>query len=327
MSHIPWVTHRVHRHDVEQAYVRVREHVHQTPVLSSRALNHMCGAEELGGLFFKCENLQRTGSFKIRGAMNAVLALSQDDAEKGVVTHSSGNHAQALALAAAVRKISATVVMPDNAPAIKRRAVEEYGARVVLCAPTLEAREAACATIVANTGATFVPPYNHEMVMAGQGTLALELDASHPNLDAIVVPVGGGGMISGVAAYFHGSKTRVIGAEPAAASDAWESKQNGTIASAKNTFTIADGLRTSLGSLTFPIVRDWVESITLIEENDIRQSQRLIMERMKLVIEPSAGVSVAAAMTLLRAHNTWRIGVVLCGGNVDLDARPWRVEG
>lgn len=315
---------------IRAALARIAPHVHRTPVLTSRTMDARASEDGVARrLFFKCENLQRVGAFKVRGAMNAVLKLPDEVAARGVVTHSSGNHAQALALAASLRGIPAHIVMPTNAPEVKREAVRGYGGRVVPCEPTQASRETTARRIADETGATLIPPYDHPDVIEGQGTIALELFEEHPDLDAVIVPLGGGGMISGIALAYRelAPRTQVIGAEPALAADAFESKAGGAIVAQKPPVTVADGLRTSLGALTFPVVRDLVASIVLVDEDEIVAATRLVFERMKLVIEPSAGVSVAAALgrgqTRLDPALT-KVGVVLCGGNVDLDALPWQ---
>jgi threonine dehydratase/serine racemase len=314
---------------IRAALARIAPHVHRTPVLTSRTMDALASEDGVARrLFFKCENLQRIGAFKVRGAMNAVLKLPDEVARRGVVTHSSGNHAQALALAASLRGIPAHIVMPTNAPEVKREAVRGYGGIVVPCEPTQASREATAGRIAAETGATLIPPYDHPDVIEGQGTIALELFEEHPELDAVVVPLGGGGMISGIALAYRelAPRVQVIGAEPALAADAFESKEAGAIVAQKPPVTVADGLRTSLGALTFPVVRDLVAQIVLVEEDAIVRATKLVFERMKLVIEPSAGVSVAVATgrgrTALPA-DARNVGVILCGGNVDLDALPW----
>ncbi len=307
---------------VQAAAERIAPHANRTPIHTSRTLSALSGRE----LFFKCETFQRVGAFKFRGAMNAVAKLDDRTAARGVVTHSSGNHAQALALAARIRGVAAHIVMPTNAPEVKRRAVIGYGGIVVPCAPTLASREETAARVVAETGGTLVPPYDHADVIAGQGTIALELFADRPALDAVIVPVGGGGMISGIALAYRelAPHVRVIGAEPQGADDAARSKASGTLLPQTAPATIADGLRTSLGALTWPVVRDVVARIETVGEDEIVKAMRLVFERMKLVIEPSAAVGVAVALRAgaLRDDET-RVGVVLCGGNVDLDALPW----
>ncbi len=278
-------------------------------------------------LFFKCEIFQRVGAFKFRGACNAVMRLDDAEAARGVVTHSSGNHAQALALAARLRGIPAHVVMPITAQAIKRNAVLSYGARVIPCEATLAARESTAAQVVAETGGTMIPPYNHPDVIAGQGTIALEVIEDVPDLDAIIVPIGGGGMISGIALAMRelAPRVKVIAAEPAGADDAARSKDSGALLPQTRPVTIADGLLTSLGSLTWPVVRDVVDRVITVEEPEIVSAMRLVFERMKIVIEPSAAVGVAVALgeAIRKVEGARRVGVVPGGGNVDLDRLPW----
>jgi len=310
---------------IRAAQRRIEPFVRRTPVLTSATLDAMSGRH----LWFKCELLQKTGSFKFRGATNAVRMLDDASAARGVVTHSSGNHAQALALAARMRGIPAFVVMPSNSAEIKKSAVRGYGATVIECEPTLEARESTAARVLAETGGAMVPPYNHPNVIAGQGTIALELLDECPQLDAIVVPLGGGGLISGIAIAAKSLKPsiRIIGAEPELAGDAAASKREGSIQPAMKPVTIADGLRTALGPLTFPVVRDLVDEVVLVSEADIAAHMRLVWERMKITIEPSAAVGVAVACGAWmksRENAALRdVGVVLCGGNVDLSAPPW----
>jgi len=301
---------------VRAAQERVAPFIHRTPVLTSATLDRLSGRS----LFFKCEIFQRTGSFKFRGATNAVRMLDDATAARGVVTHSSGNHAQALALAASMRGIAAHVVMPSNSAEIKKAAVRGYGARIIECVPTLEAREATAARVLEETGGSMIPPYNHANVIAGQGTIALELLEQCADLDAIIVPLGGGGLISGITIAAKGinPKIRIIGAEPALAGDAALSKKYGSIQPPMEPVTIADGLRTALGPLTFPIVRDLVDEIALVSEDEIRAHMRLVWERMKITIEPSAAVGVAVACGCGAAALPQRVGVILCGGNVDM---------
>lgn len=307
--------------DVRAAADRIAPFAHVTPVVTSRTMDERSHRS----LFFKCENLQRVGAFKFRGAMNAVAKLDEATAQRGVVTHSSGNHAQALALAARIRGIPAHIVMPTNAPEVKRQAVLGYGANVIPCAPTQAAREETAARVVSSTGGTLVPPYDHPDVIAGQGTIALELFASHADLDAVIVPVGGGGMVSGIALAYRelAPHVRVIGAEPLDADDASRSKGGGVLVPQTGTHTVADGLRTSLGGLTWPVVRDVVDRIETVSEEAIVAAMRLVFERMKLVIEPSAAVGVAVALSGALREDERRVGIVLCGGNVDLDALPF----
>ncbi|MFO0827916.1 MAG: pyridoxal-phosphate dependent enzyme [Phycisphaerales bacterium] len=312
---------------IRDAARRIAPHAHRTPVVTCAALSALADAD----LRFKCENFQKVGAFKFRGACNAVFKLSDAQAKRGVVTHSSGNHAQALALAARLRGIPAHIVMPRNAPAVKREAVEGYGGIVYPCEPTVADREATADRVVRETGGTLIPPYNHPDVIAGQGTIALEFLEQCPDLGAIVVPIGGGGMISGVAIAAKALKPsiRVVAAEPENADDAARSKELGAIQPVSSRTTIADGLRTSLGELTFPVVRDLVDEVVTVTEDEIVRAMRLVFERAKLVIEPSAAVGVAVALskrsTALRSANG-PIGIVLCGGNVDLDALPWRAR-
>jgi len=280
-------------------------------------------------LFFKCEHLQKVGAFKFRGACNAVFSLSDAAAAHGVVTHSSGNHAQALALAARLRGIAAHIVMPRNAAAVKQRAVEGYGGRIIQCAPTLEAREETAAEVLAETGGVLVPPYDYAPVIAGQGTVLLELLAQVADLDAVIAPVGGGGLVSGlcVAAELNPS-LRVFAAEPLGADDAARSKAANQLFPQTDPHTIADGLLTSLGQLTWPLIRDRVERIITVSENEIVAAMRLAWERAKLLIEPSAAVAVAAVLSaeFKGLAGLTRVGVVLSGGNVDLGKLHW-VEG
>jgi threonine dehydratase len=276
-------------------------------------------------IFCKCENFQKGGAFKFRGACNAVLVLSDAAAQRGVATHSSGNHAAALALAAHLRGITAYVVMPRNAPEVKKAAVAEYGGRMVFCEPTLAAREAMLASVVQETGATFIPPYNDPQVIAGQGTAALELCEDVAGLDVVLAPVGGGGLVSGtaIAVAELSPTTRVIAAEPAGADDAYRSLQAGTILPSIHPKTIADGLLTSLGELTFAIIQRHVAQIVPVSEEAIRSAMRHVWERMKIVIEPSAAVPIGALLEKRVALTGQRVGVILSGGNVDLDRLPW----
>jgi threonine dehydratase len=307
--------------DIEAAATRIAPYAHHTPVLTCRALDALCDAE----LYFKCENFQKVGAFKFRGAVNAVFSLSDAEARSGVATHSSGNHAQALALAARLRGITATIVMPDNAPRVKREAVAGYGAEIVPCRPTLQAREDGLAEVVSRTGAAFIHPYDDERVIAGQGTAALELCTEVPNLDVVTTPVGGGGLLSGTALSVQALNPdcAVIAAEPAGADDAWRSLQAGKIIPSHDPHTIADGLLTSLGEKTFPIIQRLVQDIVTVEDTAIVTAMKLIWERMKIVVEPSAAVPLAAIMSARDRFPGRRIGVILSGGNVDLDRLPW----
>ena len=265
------------------------------------------------------------GAFKIRGATNAVLSLDERAAAAGVATHSSGNHAAALALAARLRGVLAYVVMPDTAPQVKKEAVAGYGAQITFCAPTLEAREAGLARIVAETGAVFIPPYNDERIIAGQATAALELLADIPDLDLILTPVGGGGLVSGTALTVRSLSPppRVIAAEPRGADDAYRSFRAGHIIPSVNPQTIADGLLTSLGDKTFAIIRDCVDDIVTVEEADIIRAMRLIWERMKIIVEPSAAVPLGALLGRSVGVRGKRVAIILSGGNVDLARLPF----
>ena len=311
--------------DVLAAAERIRPHAHRTPVLTCAALDAMTGAR----LFFKCENLQKVGAFKFRGACNAVMALSGAEAARGVATHSSGNHAAALALAARLRGIAAHVVMPRTARAIKKAAVAGYGALITECEPTLAAREAALAEVVAATGATVVHPYNDPRVIAGQGTAALELLAEIDGLDMMLAPVGGGGLLSGtaVAAAAISPSTAVWGAEPAGADDAQRSLAEGRIVPSVDPQTIADGLLTSLGPNTFAILRALAAGIVTVSEAAIVTAMRHSWERMKVLVEPSSAVPLAALLERRLAIAGRRVGIIVSGGNVDLDALPWAAAG
>jgi threonine dehydratase len=308
--------------DVHAAADRVRPFVTHTPVHTSGTMDALAGRR----LFFKCENFQKTGSFKYRGATNAVRKLDAATAARGVVTHSSGNHAQALALAARERGIPATIVMPRTAPAVKRQAVIGYGGRVVECEPVVSERERVANQTVAETGGVLIPPYDHPDVIAGQGTAALELLADVPDLDAVVVPVGGGGMLSGYCVAIKGTKpaVRVFAAEPLNADDAARSMATGERQPPVPPNSIADGLLTNLGELTWPIIREHVEGVLTVTEAEIVAAMRLVWERMKLVIEPSAAVGVAVVLgEAFKSTQAERVGVVLCGGNVSLDKVYW----
>jgi threonine dehydratase len=308
---------------VRAAARRIAGLAHRTPIMTCATLDRLAGR----AFFFKCENFQKVGAFKFRGACNAVARLPSDVAARGVVTHSSGNHAQALALAAKLRGIPAFIVMPSSASPVKRRAVEGYDAEVIECAPTLAARESTAAEVLARTGGTLIPPYNHPDVIAGQGTAALELMEDVPGLDALVAPVGGGGLVAGVCIAAKGinPRMRAFAAEPAGADDAARSKASGTLIPQTDPRTIADGLLTSLGDLTWPVIRDQVERVVTVNEEQIIAAMRLAWERAKLLIEPSSAVAVAAVLTdeFRALDGLHRVGIILSGGNVDLDKLPW----
>lgn len=308
--------------DVRAAARRIQPYIHRTPVLTNESLN----AKVKTQVFLKCENMQKVGAFKSRGATNAVFSLRDGEASRGVCTHSSGNHAQALALAARLRGIPAYIVMPENAPAVKKQAVAGYGGQITFCAPTLEAREATLMRIYESTGASVVHPYNDERVIAGQGTAALELLEEIPNLDVMITPVGGGGLLSGTAivATEMNKEIRVIAGEPELADDAYRSFHAGTILPSDQPKTIADGLLTSLGTLTFPIIQQRVEQIVTVSEQAIIDSMKFIWERAKIIIEPSAAVAVAVLWAQKIDLRGLRVGIILTGGNVDLEKLPWQ---
>lgn len=300
---------------------RIAGKVHRTPVLTSQLLDHVSGAN----VFFKAEHLQRVGAFKARGATNAVLNLNDDRARAGVATHSSGNHGAALAMAAAARGIAAHIVMPANAPAVKKEAVAAYGGLIVECEPTLAAREATLARVVAATGAVEIHPYNHPDIIAGQGTAALELLEQVEDLDVVVVPVGGGGLLAGTALAVKGSNplTEVLAVEPEGADDAFRSFGLGELQPQTNPQTIADGLRAGLGELNFSIIRKQVDTILTVPESRIVEAMRLQWSRMKQVVEPSGAVSFAGLLEHPERFRGRRVGVIISGGNLDLANLPW----
>jgi threonine dehydratase len=295
--------------------------IHRTPVLTSSFFNHLTGSS----LYFKCENFQRMGAFKMRGAASAMVTLSENEKRRGVVTHSSGNFAQAVSLAANGMGIRAYIVMPENAPEVKKSAVRGYGGEITLCASTLEAREEACQKIIRETGATFLHPSNDLDVIIGQGTAAKELLEDIEDLDILIAPVGGGGLIAGtaLAAFFYGTDCEVVGAEPALVDDAYRSLQSGRIETNSRTDTIADGLRTILGDINFPIIQRYVKEIIRVEEADIIPAMKLVYERMKIIIEPSCAVPVAAIIHNQDIFRNKKTGVILSGGNVDINNLPF----
>ena len=306
---------------IRSAHARIRPHIHRTPVFTSESIDHMAGAR----LFFKCENLQKTGSFKFRGATNAVFSLTDEEAKLGVVTQSSGNHAGAIALAARRRGIPAWIVMPGTAPRAKRQAVESYGGCVTECEYSVASRDAACKALQEKTGAVLIHPYNDVRVIAGQGTAAVELLEDVPDLDVIITPLSGGGLLSGtsIAAKSVRPQIRVIGAEPKNADDAYRSLASGKIEPAAKTETIADGLRATLCPLTFSILRQHVDEIALVTEEEILAAMRTLWERLKLIVEPSGAVSAAIAIYKKFPVDGKRIGIILSGGNLDLDQIPF----
>jgi len=314
------------------AHRRIAPRIHRTPVLRSTSLNAVTGAQ----LFFKCENLQKTGSFKIRGASNAILSLTEQEAARGIVTQSSGNHGAAVACAAAWRGIPAWIVMPRNAPAVKAKAIEGYGGKVVFCEPTVTARKATCDRVEAETGAHLVHPYDDDRIIAGQATAAKELLEEVGDLDAVFAPVSGGGLLSGTCLGAKGIRAdvRIFGCEPERADDAYRSLTTGTLQSQDSSDTIADGLRASLAPRTFAILRRHVERILLVSEEEIISAARLVWERMKIIIEPSSAVAIApllrpgvvASLNLPKRADAAvpKLGVILSGGNVDLSSLLWK---
>ncbi len=316
MPQIPTLT------DISEAAERIRPFAHRTPVLTSAWFNEQTGVE----LFFKCENFQKVGAFKFRGACNAIGKLTKEEGERGIVTHSSGNHAQAVALAAKLNGYKATIVMPENAPKVKVEAVKGYGAEIVFCESTIASREETAQAIIQKTGATFIHPYNHPDVIAGQGTAAKELLEDVPGLDVMIAPVGGGGLMSGtlIAAKSMKPGILVFGAEPELADDAFRSLKSGNIEPVLRTDTIADGLRTSLGELTFHIIQTHIDDLVTVSEASIIRDMRNVWERMKIIIEPSCAVPVAAVMDKKVQVEGMKVGIILTGGNVDLDSFTWK---
>lgn len=309
------------KNDIIKAADRLSPHIHRTPIHTSKAINKILGTE----LFFKCENFQKVGAFKYRGATNAVIQLSKKDLQYGVATHSSGNHAQALALAAKISNTKAYIVMPSNAPESKIEAVKGYGAKIIECEPTLEARESTLNQVIKKTNAHFIHPYNDYRIITGQATAAKELIEEQPELDFIIAPVGGGGLLSGTAlsVKYFSPLTKVIGAEPIGADDAYKSFVAGKIIPSINPDTIADGLLTSLGELTFPIIRKNVMKILTIQDSFTIEAMQLIWSRMKIVVEPSAAVPLAVVMKNQAFFRDKNIGIILSGGNVDLNKLPF----
>ncbi len=307
--------------DILQAAERIRPYVNHTPIITSATLNRMTGAE----IFFKCENFQKVGAFKARGATNAIFSLEESQTIHGVCTHSSGNHAQALAWAASLRDLPAYIVMPENSSPVKINAVKDYGGIITFCIPTLEAREKTLKNVIAATAAIEIHPYNNLCIIAGQATTTAELLEDISDLDILLAPVGGGGLLSGtaLASHYFSSDTKVIAAEPELANDAWLSFTQKKFVASTNSNTIADGLRTSLGSFTFPIILKYVESIITVSEEAIIHAMRLVWERMKILIETSSAVTVAALLSGKMDVKGKKVGVIFSGGNVDLDHLPW----
>ena len=309
---------------IRAAHERIRPHIHRTPILTSARLDAASGAS----LFFKCENFQKVGAFKARGATNAVFSLDDATAQRGVATHSSGNHAAALSRAAKLRGIAAHIVMPSNSSKVKVRAVEEYGGRIVFCEPTQTAREETCARVIAETGATLIHSFENEDVMAGQGTAAVEL-LEDVDVDLVLCPVGGGGLLCGtaVAAKTMRPKIKVIATEPANADDAAQSFRAGRLMRVDKPNTIADGLRTNVGAPNFSLMQRYVDDVVTVSEDAIVTAMRTIWQTMKIIVEPSAAVAYAAILEGAASKIDIvgkRVGIILTGGNVDLDALPWK---
>jgi threonine dehydratase len=316
---------------IVEAHARIAPHIHRTPVLTSKSLDAMIGAQ----VFFKCENLQKTGSFKIRGASNAIFSLSKQETAHGIVTQSSGNHGAAIACAAAWRGVPAWVVMPNNAPAVKRLAIEGYGGSVTLCEPTMTSRNEASHRIQSETGALLIHPYDDDRVISGQATAAKELLEEIGDLDAVFAPVSGGGLLSGSCLGAKGvnPRVRIFGCEPAQADDAYRSLQTGTLQTLDSSNTIADGLRASLSPRTFAILREQVSGILRVSEDEIVSAMRLVWERMKMIVEPSSAVAIAPLLKADSVANLrlsarpdgkrLKLGVIFSGGNVDLSALPF----
>lgn len=306
----------ISKESIIAAHSRIRPYVHRTPVMTSESINAIAGCE----IYFKCENLQNVGAFKARGAMNAALSLSDADRAKGIATHSSGNHAQAIARAAKILTIPAHVVMPRTAPQIKKKGVEGYGGKIYECEPNLQSRETTLAEVIKKTGATEIHPFNNYKVMEGQATAAVELFEDVKDLDFIVTPVGGGGLLSGtlLAAKYFSPKTQVIAGEPAGADDAFRAMKSGKIEQSQSN-TIADGLLTSLGDKTFPIIHENVKEIITVSDEEIIAAMRLAWERLKLVVEPSGVVPFAAVLKAKEKFKGKKVGIILSGGNVDLE--------
>lgn len=307
---------------IEAAHERIKPHIHRTPVMKSEFLNRQVGCD----VFFKCENFQKVGAFKARGACNAVFSLTSEQAARGVVTHSSGNHGAALAWAARIRGVSATVVVPENAPAPKKRAIEGFGAKIVYCAPTVQARESTTNNLLAEHGFELVHPYDDNRVIAGQGTAAKELIEELRELDIVMAPTGGGGLLSGtsISATYMLPSAKVFGGEPKGADDAYRSFNSGVLVTEQTPKTVCDGLRTTLSERTLTIIRKNVDAIYTAEEATIIRAMRMIWETMKIIVEPSCCPPLAAILENPADFRGKRVGIILTGGNVDLEKLPWQ---
>ena len=304
-----------------ECHERIKPFIYRTPVLTSRLINEMANAQ----LFFKCENFQRMGAFKMRGAANAIMQLTDKQKQNGVVTHSSGNFAQALSLAARGLGVKAYIVMPNSAPQVKKEAVKGYGGMVIECAPNLPAREQASQEIIQKYGATFIHPSNDDNVIMGNATACMELLEDHPDLDYVVTPVGGGGLLAGtaLAAHYFGNVCKTIAGEPFEVDDAYRSLESGKIETNQTTHTIADGLKTQLGDRNFPIIQKHVDAIVRVTEDEIISAMRIIWERLKIVCEPSSAVALAAVLKDKPRFQGKKIGIIISGGNVDLGHLPF----
>jgi len=307
--------------EIELAHDRIRSFIHRTPILTNKSLNELSGAS----LYFKCENFQKGGAFKIRGATNTVEQLTQAEIEKGVVTTSSGNHGAALSMAVTRRGGKTKVVMPNNTPKIKINNVERNGGEVVWCEPEQSSRESVLADLVEQTGAIVVHPYNDERIVAGQGTCAKELMEDEPNLDMIICPVSGGGLLSGTLLAAKGMKPEIMvyGAEPSEADDAYRSLKSGKIETNKSIDTVCDGLRAQLGNVPFPIIQEFVDGIITVTETEIIEAMKMVWERMKIIAEPSSVITLGALLKSKDKFSGKKVGLILSGGNVDLNQLPW----
>lgn len=306
---------------IEQAHKRIKRFIHRTPIFSSQIINKKLNAE----IIFKCENFQKTGAFKIRGALNAAMQIDENQLKYGLCTHSSGNHAQAIALTARLLKTKAYIVMPKTASKVKMAAVKQYGGKIILCEPNLESREKEIKNVQKRTSASFIHPYNDLNIITGQATAAKELIEDYPNLDIIMAPVGGGGLLSGtsLASSYLSPNTKIIAGEPENANDAFLSFYKKEFIPVKKPNTIADGLLTSLGSITFPIILDHVDEIVTAKELSIIEAMKLIWERMKIIVEPSSAVPLATILENKFDHQNKKIGIIVSGGNIDLLNLPW----
>ena len=305
--------------DIKKAHIRIEPYIQMTPVLRSASLNQLSHAK----LYFKCENFQKAGSFKIRGASNAILQLSKKDLSKGVVTASSGNHGAALSLIVKQLGGVVKVVMPDNTPRIKVKNVQRNGGKVIWCKPNQDSRDKTLAKLVEDTGSVLVHPYDDKRIITGQGTTALELLSKCPDLEIIIVPISGGGLLAGTLSYLKNKNIKVYGAEPAMASDAFRSLESGKIEINKSTNTICDALRAQIGKVTFPIISKYVDGIITVSEEDIIYTMKLIWERLKIIVEPSCSIVLASVLKNKSSFKGKKIGLILSGGNVDLDQLPW----